>query len=110
MGARLEGGRFFMKPEARSRASDILEDFEEERTLEAVPFLFLSLPSWSTSQPDSAEATELGPREGIVGGGVGTGVGLSIEDPAEAKSPAEDRESAHLSEEAELSELASDIL
>ena len=99
-----------MKPEARSRASDILEDFEEERTLEAGPFLFLSLPSWTTSKPDSAEATELGPREGSAGAGVGTGVDRSIDDPAEAKSPTDDTESPHFSEEAELLELASDIL
>ena len=99
-----------MKPEARSRASDILEDFDEKRTPEAGPFLFLSLPSWSTFHPDSAEATELGPREGSAGAGEGTGDDRSIDDPAEAKSPTDETESAHLSEEAELLELASDIL
>ena len=62
-----------MKPDARERASDILDDFDDERTLEAGPFLFLSFPSWTASQPDSAEAT--GPREGGAGAGVGTGDG-----------------------------------
>ena len=99
-----------MKPDARERASDILEDFDDERTLEAGPFLFLSFPSWTTSQPDSAEATELGPREGCAGAGVGTGDDRSIDDPAEAKSPTDETESPHFSEEAELLELASDIL
>ena len=84
------GGCFFMELDARQRASDILEDFDDERTLEAGTFLFLSITSWTTSQPDSAEATELGPREGCAGAGVGTDDGRSIDDPAKAKSPTDE--------------------
>ena len=116
--AQQEGCGLFRKPDARERASDTLDDFDDDRTLEAGPFLFLSFPSWTTSQPDSAEATEPGPREGGAGAGGATGSGAvsnfffsassassRSSDPLtdEAKSP-------HFSEEAELLELVSDSL
>ena len=101
-----------MKPEAREKASDTLEDFDEEIALDAGQFLF-----FGTSHPGSIEPAELAARESgaEAGGDAGSGVPLNFfsSDPNPSSQSSElptAERSPHFSEEAEPLELESDIL
>ena len=109
-----------MKPCALLKASDTLEALDEEMALGVCPFLFFAFSPRTTSQPGSADATELGPREmgasagradgSAAVGGRGLASSAAVIGASPSRPPEDEAESAHLSEDAELFELVSDNL